>query len=116
MPEREDEEQEEEVGPASGTDDSGYPISLIDRQARAQGRVEHLYVRPKVWHCIYCGWRCDDPADDYQCRNCEAVRPFTGGSATMVQCLRCAEWSLGVAMFCEWCGGLMGSLHPEESL
>ncbi len=73
-----------------------------DSPARA-GEVS-LYPRPKRWHCLFCGWCCDDVGNDYLCRRCEALRPFAGGSATMVNCRACGEFSLGVAAYCEWCG------------
>jgi hypothetical protein len=63
-----------------------------------------LAGRPKDWHCIACGWRCDEPGNDYLCARCGAVRPFAGGGATMLQCRSCKEWSLALAHFCEWCG------------
>ncbi len=62
-----------------------------------------LYRRPKQWHCIYCGWRCDEHYNDYLCKRCNAVRPFAGGSATMIQCASCSEMSLAIASYCEWC-------------
>jgi hypothetical protein len=68
------------------------------------------YSRPKQWHCIYCGWRCDEEYNDYLCKQCNALRPFAGGSATMVRCAHCAQMSLALASYCEWCGR---SLQPE---
>lgn len=68
------------------------------------GRVETYYARPRVWHCIYCGWRCDLDYDNYLCHQCKAVRPFFAPGATMVKCSSCAQWSLAMASFCEWCG------------
>lgn len=62
--------------------------------------------RPKHWHCIACGWRCDQSYNDYLCGQCGAIRPFVGGSATMMQCRQCREWNLALARFCEWCGVL----------
>lgn len=50
------------------------------------GRVETYYARPKVWHCIYCGWRCDFDDDNYLCHRCKSVRPFFAPGATMVKC------------------------------
>lgn len=60
--------------------------------------------RPKHWHCIACGWRCDQSYNDYLCGQCGTIRPFVGGSATMMQCGQCREWNLVLARFCEWCG------------
>ncbi|HEY0603464.1 MAG TPA: hypothetical protein VGD58_11155 [Herpetosiphonaceae bacterium] len=60
--------------------------------------------RPKHWHCIACGWRCDQSYNDYLCGQCGTIRPFVGGSATMMQCRQCHEWNLALARFCEWCG------------
>jgi hypothetical protein len=78
--------------------------TISDPFAREFGRVEFQYARPRVWHCIYCGWRCDDQNNSYLCLNCKAVRTFAGGSATMKICRRCGQCSLAVATFCEWCG------------
>ena len=50
------------------------------------GRVETYYARPRVWHCIYCGWRCDLDYDNYLCHQCKAVRPFFAPGVTMVKC------------------------------
>lgn len=63
-----------------------------------------LYGRPKKWHCIFCGWKCDESFNDYICKKCGQLRPYMGGSATVVQCGACLGFSLGVARFCEWCG------------
>lgn len=60
--------------------------------------------RPKHWHCSACGWRCDQSYNDYLCGQCGAIRPFLGGSATMMQCRQCQQWNLALARFCEWCG------------
>lgn len=60
--------------------------------------------RPKHWHCIACGWRCDQGYNDYLCGQCGTIRPFLGGSATMMQCRHCQQWNLALARFCEWCG------------
>jgi hypothetical protein len=73
-----------------------------------RGSVDPLHARPKDWHCIFCGWRCDEPFNDYLCKGCDRVRPFAGGSATMVNCRLCGPWSLGAASYCEWCGARMG--------
>ena len=60
--------------------------------------------RPKHWHCTACGWRCDQSYNDYLCGQCGTIRPFLGGSATMMQCRHCQQWNLALARFCEWCG------------
>lgn len=77
----------------------GQPDSALDDP----GFVD-VARRPKHWHCIACGWRCDQSYNDYLCRQCGAIRPFVGGSATMMQCSQCREWNLALARFCEWCG------------
>jgi len=79
---------------------------IRDPFAARLGRVETYYARPSVWHCIYCGWRCDlgDYVNNYLCHQCKAVRPFCAPGATMVECKSCDQWSLGVASYCEWCG------------
>lgn len=61
------------------------------------------FPRPRRWFCIWCG----DPAKaytDYVCSSCKQLRPFVGGSATIISCRRCSGWSLALARFCEWCG------------
>jgi hypothetical protein len=73
----------------------------IDRQAT---ELVDLAQRPKRWHCVACGWRCDDSYNDYRCEQCNAIRPFLGGSATMIQCRDCRQWNFALARFCEWCG------------
>lgn len=65
--------------------------------------------RPKQWHCMGCGWRCNEPGNDYLCRQCGALRPFVGGGATMILCKTCNQWSLVLARFCEWCGNKIWS-------
>jgi TIR domain len=82
----------------------GSGASIHDPFAKQLGRVSNLYARPKVWHCIFCGWRCEESYNDYMCRGCGALRPFAGEEATMVICRECGQCSLGVARFCEWCG------------
>ncbi|MHC4391310.1 MAG: hypothetical protein ACYS22_08320 [Planctomycetota bacterium] len=62
-----------------------------------------LYVRPRTWHCVYCG-EGYGPPNEYLCLACENVRPFAGGSSTMVGCGSCLQWSIGFAKHCEWCG------------
>ena len=77
---------------------------IRDPFANRLNRVSMLYARPKTWHCIVCGWRCDQSDNDYLCMEFRSVRPFAGDSATLVMCRECGEGSLGVARFCEWCG------------
>jgi hypothetical protein len=78
--------------------------TIADPFAKRLARVAFFYARPQTWHCLFCGHRCDDQNNDYLCLECGAVRPFAGGSATLVICPECGEGSLGVATFCEWCG------------
>jgi hypothetical protein len=87
-----------------GVDNPGHGASVIDPFAARFGRIRNFYVRPKAWHCIACGWRSSEDRNDYMCMECGAVRPFAGGSATLVICPACGEGSLGVARYCEWCG------------
>jgi hypothetical protein len=70
---------------------------------------DYLYARPKNWHCIFCGWRCDEDFNDYICKQCGKLRPFAGGSATMIKCKACEGFSLALARFCEWCGASIGA-------
>jgi hypothetical protein len=81
-----------------------YGSSVRDPFSKKYNRIENQYTRPKLWHCIFCGWPCDEGFNDYLCKNCHSIRPFAGGSATMVLCQNCKQWSLGCASFCEWCG------------
>jgi hypothetical protein len=76
--------------------------------------VVSVYPRPRLWHCIYCGWRCDQEFNDYACGGCGAVRPFAGGSATMIQCGLCGGMSLALARFCEWCGAMFAESAGAE--
>lgn len=77
---------------------------LMDQYSARFDRVDGMFTRPKVWHCIYCGWKCAESFNDYICKQCDHIRPFTGGSATMIKCRSCSQFSLGIAAFCEWCG------------
>jgi hypothetical protein len=78
---------------------------IRDPFANRFDRVEAYYARPRVWHCVHCGWRCDCPeVDNYFCRQCEGIRPFFSPGATMIQCRRCEQYSLAIASYCEWCG------------
>ena len=81
---------------------------LYDPFAKEFGRHKFLFSRPLTWHCVFCGWRCTESFNDYICKSCERIRPFAGGSATMVQCNSCKQMSLAVASFCEWCGTRLG--------
>ncbi len=96
--------------------DPGRGGLLFDPFAREYGRHEHLYSRPVTWHCVFCGWRCDESFNDYLCKSCKAIRPFAGGSATMVACGRCKQLSLALARFCEWCGTRRGAGDPLEQI
>ena len=58
--------------------------TLYDPFAREYGRHDFLFSRPVTWHCVFCGWRCTESFNDYICKSCERIRPFAGGSATMV--------------------------------
>jgi hypothetical protein len=89
---------------ALGLDDPGKRGMLYDPFAREYGRHEFLYSRPVTWFCIFCGWKCNERFNDYLCKKCHAVRPFAGGSTTVVTCGRCKQASLALARFCEWCG------------
>jgi hypothetical protein len=85
--------------------------SLYDPFAKEHGRHHFLYSRPTTWHCIFCGWRCTESFNDYLCKSCGRIRPFAGGSATMVECKTCKQMSLALASFCEWCGMRIGGEH-----
>lgn len=74
----------------------------------APGKIVAVNARPAEWYCIYCGWKSTQPGNDYICGGCRSIRPFLGGSATMVCCGACGQFSLGVARFCEWCGRQIG--------
>ncbi|WP_442776172.1 toll/interleukin-1 receptor domain-containing protein [Sphaerotilus montanus] len=65
------------------------------------------YARPQVWHCVFCGWKCDNTNNDYLCAHCSKHRPFAGGTATMIRCSACLGWSIVLASYCEWCGDPM---------
>lgn len=82
----------------------GQKATIADPFAERLGRVRNFYARPKTWHCIMCGWRCNSQNNDYLCMECGAIRPFAGESSTLVICPECGEGSLGIARFCEWCG------------
>jgi len=81
---------------------------LYDPFAKEYGRHGFIFSRPVTWHCVFCGWRCSDSLNDYICKACGRIRPFAGGTATMVQCHSCKQMSLGLASFCEWCGTALG--------
>lgn len=76
--------------------------------APAPEELEDVAPRPKIWHCIFCGWRCDQSYNAYRCHECSALRPFVGGQATVVVCPTCDRTSLAVASYCEWCGHAFG--------
>jgi TIR domain len=75
-------------------------------EERDEGRLEKQssYPRPMNWYCTFCGWKCTETFNDYICKSCEKLRPFAGGSATMIQCKSCKQMNLALASFCEWCG------------
>lgn len=70
---------------------------------------DYLYARPKNWYCIFCGWKSNESFNDYICKQCDKIRPFAGGSATMIKCRRCEGFSLALAQYCEWCGERVGA-------
>lgn len=83
--------------------DSAEPIgaSLTDEQIATAADASRADAH---WHCVFCGWRCDEDFNDYICKRCGQLRPYAGGSATKQLCRSCNRWSLSVARFCEWCG------------
>ena len=85
--------------------DDSWGAEVRDPLARKFHRVDAYYARPRVWHCVYCGWRCDIDHDNYLCRQCRGIRPFFAPGATMRQCEACNNWSIAFANYCEWCGG-----------
>lgn len=93
------------VGIKSGKGEGG---RLYDPFAKEYGRHGFLFSRPVTWHCVFCGWRCTESFNDYICKSCKRIRPFAGGSATMIQCDACKQMSLALASFCEWCGTRLG--------
>ncbi len=93
----------------------GQMATIADPFAGRLNRVRNFYTRPKTWHCIVCGWRCDNGNNDYLCLECGSVRPFAGDAATIVICPDCGEGSLGVARFCEWCGTTIRRI-PGQSM
>jgi hypothetical protein len=96
--------------------DAGKGGILFDPFAEEYGRHQHLYSRPKIWFCIFCGWKCNEQFNDYICKSCKAIRPFAGGSATVVTCRHCKQLSLAIARFCEWCGEGRGASDPLDQL
>lgn len=104
-----------------GKEEAAEPVRPVSEAAPIADRLEVpcegrlQFERPKRWHCIFCGWQCDDSNNDYQCRQCSQVRPYVGGSCTMVQCRTCQGFSLGLARFCEWCGQAMGEARLLDS-
>ena len=80
------------------------PDTVEVPHAKARGQVSLFFVRPEHWYCIFCGWDCQQEHNSYRCGQCKKIRPFAGGSATMIECAVCHRYSLGVAAFCEWCG------------
>jgi hypothetical protein len=78
--------------------------TYIAKFSRMSFLDDPTFERPARWHCIYCG-SLAAPSNDYLCVQCGQARPFAGGRATMVYCKRCDNFSLGIALYCEWCGG-----------
>lgn len=68
-----------------------------------------IFERPKQWFCTKCGEGPMPQHNDYLCTRCGTVRPFGGGSMTMRQCRSCAQFNLGLASYCEWCGQSTGA-------
>ena len=66
--------------------------------------LESTTPAPEKWYCIFCGWKCDEDFNEYLCKQCDHMRVFTRGSATLMQCRSCEGFSLAVAKYCEWCG------------
>lgn len=89
--------------------DATYGAEIRDPFAKKMDRVESFYGRPRVWHCIQCGWRCDLSYNNYLCHQCKAIRPFFAPGATMVRCGACSQWSIAIASYCEWCGTKVAS-------
>jgi TIR domain len=71
--------------------------TIRDPFASKYGRIEEVYARPSVWHCVFCGWRCNVSYDNYFCQQCHGIRPFFAPGATMIQCRLCSGWSIGIA-------------------
>jgi hypothetical protein len=78
--------------------------NLYDPYARQFGRHGGLSSRPVQWFCIKCGAGPMPSYNDYMCTGCGVLRPFMGGSATMVGCPHCRQMNLLIARYCEWCG------------
>src|SRR6185295_16454785 len=89
--------------------DTTYGAEIRDPFAKRMDRVESFYARPRTWHCVRCGWRCDRSDDNYLCHQCKAVRPFFAPGATMLRCGECSQWSIAIASYCEWCGAKMAN-------
>lgn len=87
-----------------GLVDAGAGGRLYDPYARRFARHDGLFSRPNTWFCIACGTGPMPSYNDYVCTSCSALRPFMGGSCTMIQCRTCKQMNLLVASFCEWCG------------
>jgi hypothetical protein len=85
--------------------DESWGAEIRDPFAGRFQRVEAYYARPRIWHCVFCGWRCDFDYDNYLCHQCRGIRPFFAPGATMRQCGACKQWTIGIAKYCEWCGG-----------
>ena len=86
---------------------SGVGGRLYDPYAREFGRHSNMYSRPVSWFCVYCGAGPMPSYNDYICTQCTKVRPFMGGSCTVVGCSVCVQMNLLFAAYCEWCGARM---------
>jgi hypothetical protein len=64
-----------------------------------------------VWHCMVCGWRCDDPSALAVCKRCKARRPPRTGTETLIDCQQCGKLSLATAVHCEACGAKIDKGH-----
>lgn len=82
--------------------------------AAAPRQTVPVSARPADWYCIFCGWQSTQPGNDYICGGCRSLRPFLGGSATMIRCGACGNFSLAVARFCEWCGRAVRVDEPRD--
>lgn len=78
--------------------------ALVEQQQDPGPETTNLYDRPSDWFCGYCGVkRPDHVFDDSRCRECGLVRPFVGGSMTVIVC-ECRQLCSAEARYCEWCG------------
>ena len=95
------------------SDDSRYRDAFrkLVRDIGAQFKVDNEISAPDaaLWHCIYCGWRCQVSYNNYFCHQCRAVRPRPPqGIATVKICPGCHYDNVVIASFCEGCGYQFG--------